>query len=570
MRVYQVRKRIRAAVVLYAAALFVASAFSLLPRSVAETPMETRCAELLADETMRPGELKREMEKCQEYMEHRIKVGEEKLDEQQADRLNTEQEIAVIDKEINRVLSSIQTIDGIIGDLGEEIIDKETAVEGLGEKVDDRKEFLTTLFRHLNETEQRGFVSLLLSNTTLSSYFFEENEYRSLRKVTEKSVSDIASLRHRIAASIEELREKKDEQGRIRQHQKASAQRVQEKRVEKDQVLKGQIEEENTTKEYLEAYRERAAKIRNRLFSLFGGGAISFNEALTYANEVSRETGIRPAFLLGVIKHESDLGKNVGTGTYRKDMHPTRDQPLFPKIIRLLGYDDPDELRVSARPGFGWGGAMGPAQFIPSTWVCYGGMVNRETGTCAMTKGSNVVRGTMTLQAGSSGPDVRRLQRFLNEHGFQVSSSGPGSPGNETSTYGSAVTRAVTKFQEHYASRILRPYNLTRGTGQVGPSTRSAINQVNFYGGDWEYRKEKDIVRRYTGNNRPSNPWNPRDAFFVSGVYLTELGALKNECTAARRYYAGSNWQSRVARLYCDGVLAKARDFEKDIAFLRQ
>ncbi|MDE0243560.1 MAG: peptidoglycan-binding protein [Candidatus Kaiserbacteria bacterium] len=555
---------------LYVTVLFVALAVHTVPYIEADTSMEAKCAEILADETTRPGELKREMEKCQEYMEHRVKVGEEKLNQQQADRLNTEQEIAVIDKEINRVLSNIQTIDDIIGDLGEEIIDKETAVEGLGEKVEDRKLFLTTLFRNLNETEQRGFVSLLLSNTTLSSYFFEENEYRSLRKVTEESVNDINGLRHRIAASIEELREKKDEQGRIRQHQEVSAQRVQEKREEKDQVLKGQIAEENDTKEYLEEYRERAAKIRNRLFDLFGGGAISFEQALTYANEVHAATGIRPAFLLGVIKHESDLGKNVGTGTYQKDMHPTRDQPLFPKIVKLLGYDDPNELRVSARPGFGWGGAMGPAQFIPSTWVCYGGMVNRETGTCSMTSTSRVIRGNTTLQIGSSGSDVKRLQRFLNRQGFTVASIGPGSPGNETGTYGSAVAQAVTRFQERYASRILRPYNLTRGTGQVGPSTRSAVNQINFYDGSWEYRRDKDIVRRHTGGNRPSNPWNPRDAFFVSGIYLTELGALKNECTASRRYYAGSNWQSRVARLYCDGVLAKARDFEKDIAFLRR
>ena len=62
-------------------------------------------------------------------------------------------------------------------------------------------------------------------------------------------------------------------------------------------------------------------------------------------------------------------------------MNPTRDVPEFLFLTNLLGID-PNSVKVSAAPSYGWGGAMGPAQFIPSTWACYAGIVNSTTGVC--------------------------------------------------------------------------------------------------------------------------------------------------------------------------------------------
>ena len=97
--------------------------------------------------------------------------------------------------------------------------------------------------------------------------------------------------------------------------------------------------------------------------------------------EHPEKQGVRSALILGVITQETRLGANVGTGTWQIDMHPTRDRPLFASITKTLGID-PDDSPVSKRPGYGWGGAMGPAQFIPSTWACFGGFINKRTGTC--------------------------------------------------------------------------------------------------------------------------------------------------------------------------------------------
>lgn len=83
------------------------------------------------------------------------------------------------------------------------------------------------------------------------------------------------------------------------------------------------------------------------------------------------------------------------------------------------------------------------------------------------------------LTTGSTGEDVRQLQRFLNGNPqTQVASSGVGSPGNESTYYGPATARAVSKFQELYAAQILTPLGLTQGTGGFYTSTRNQANSV--------------------------------------------------------------------------------------------
>ncbi|HEY4514374.1 MAG TPA: peptidoglycan-binding domain-containing protein [Candidatus Paceibacterota bacterium] len=84
---------------------------------------------------------------------------------------------------------------------------------------------------------------------------------------------------------------------------------------------------------------------------------------------------------------------------------------------------------------------------------------------------------TRNLKFGSVGSDVTNLQKFLNNDADTiVALSGAGSSGNETQVYGPATRRAVIKFQEKYASDILAPNGLTKGTGITGVSTRAKLN----------------------------------------------------------------------------------------------
>ncbi len=70
------------------------------------------------------------------------------------------------------------------------------------------------------------------------------------------------------------------------------------------------------------------------------------------------------------------------------------------------------------------------------------------------------------LATGSQGKEVLELQKCLN--------------GRTTGYFGSETEQLVIEFQEKYSQDILKPVGLTKGTGTVGPSTRSKLNEICF------------------------------------------------------------------------------------------
>ena len=98
--------------------------------------------------------------------------------------------------------------------------------------------------------------------------------------------------------------------------------------------------------------------------------------------------------MLAILTQESNLGKNVGTcnragdppeKSWKTVMKPDRDQEPFQTITSELGLDidtTPVSCPLKNKDGsqLGWGGAMGPAQFIPSTWMGYRSKVTALTG----------------------------------------------------------------------------------------------------------------------------------------------------------------------------------------------
>ena len=87
------------------------------------------------------------------------------------------------------------------------------------------------------------------------------------------------------------------------------------------------------------------------------------------------------------------------------------------------------------------------------------------------------------LKMGSSGEDVRRLQKFLNTHGYSVATTGTGSLGKESTLFGAATKNALIQYQEAHPAEILVPQQLTAGTGNFFNYTRNYVNGIVLSGG---------------------------------------------------------------------------------------
>ncbi len=86
---------------------------------------------------------------------------------------------------------------------------------------------------------------------------------------------------------------------------------------------------------------------------------------------------------------------------------------------------------------------------------------------------------SVNLKQGSTGPNVLALQQFLNmSPDTVVASSGPGSPGNETSYFGGLTRAAVNKFQQKYAAQVLAPVGLSTPTGNFFTYSRAEANAL--------------------------------------------------------------------------------------------
>ena len=80
---------------------------------------------------------------------------------------------------------------------------------------------------------------------------------------------------------------------------------------------------------------------------------------------------------------------------------------------------------------------------------------------------------TSTLKLGTTGSEVTLLKIILNSDSDTALN-----PKNSTNIFDLETVDAVNRFQEKYASEILTPSGLTKGVGQVGPSTRKKLNSI--------------------------------------------------------------------------------------------
>ena len=328
-----------------------------------------------ADVTRTKAELERELAE----VEKEILAQQELVEGKQRERVSLERDVAILTAQIEKSKLEIRQRNLIINNLGDDILGKERTIGSLNEKIERQKESLAQLIRKTNEIDDFTLIEIVLAKQNVSEFFSDLDSFDSIKKSLNESFVEIEDTKQVTEEEKDSLLSKQAEELELRKLQELQKQKIEQREDEKQDILAVTKGVEESYQKVLKEKKKTAAEIRTTLFQLRGTAAIPFEQALTYANEASRIAGVRPAFILGIVAEESNLGENVGTGNWRSDMHPTRDRPIFAEITERLGLD-PDLMPVSKKPWYGWGGAMGPAQFIPSTWVLYEDRIGRASG----------------------------------------------------------------------------------------------------------------------------------------------------------------------------------------------
>jgi len=320
-----------------------------------------------------------ELESQLASLEQEIKKQETILGNQQARSVSLERDVAIINAQVEKAKLSIKARNLAIQRLTDDIGSKAGTINELSSKLIRERDSLSQLLRKTNEIDQFSLPEVVLSNNDISEFFEDIDSFSSIKRALQDSFVKIENTKNRTEVEKNSLEDKRGEEVSLRRIQELEQKKIEQQEAEKKAILKQSKGVEAEYQKILKSKELTAAQIRAELFTLRGSAAIPFEKAYEYALHVSEKTDVRPAFILGVIAEESNLGENVGTGNWRVDMKAPRDTEPFLDITRRLGLD-PDRMPVSKKPWYGWGGAMGPAQFIPSTWILYEDRIAKATG----------------------------------------------------------------------------------------------------------------------------------------------------------------------------------------------
>lgn len=332
------------------------------------------------------------LEKCENYLGDLQGQYEDDIERTEQEKQNLANQIATLENRMTQLDQQIQQSEMRVRNLGVEIQGTQESIRKMNERIEVSKDHLAEVLKTVNREDEKTILEILIQDGDLSGFFNQITSLETLSTESKEILKEIRDIRNSLETEEEKLAREKEEAQKAAERQVLQRSESEAARQEHAQLYNLTEQEYQEQMEQKEFITERAQEIMDRRLALVGlpeSEVPSFGEALEVAKWVEERTGIRPAFLLAIITQESALGRNVGecyltdadtgagkrisTGSYVGNLMATppqssrNDPEKFLKITDLLNLD-PYETPVSCPFQVGYGGAMGPAQFIPTTW----------------------------------------------------------------------------------------------------------------------------------------------------------------------------------------------------------
>lgn len=341
-------------------------------------------------------ELKEEIKKVEEEIK---KVNTELKSTQQKTR-TLKREISIYNNKISKNELEIKETKLTIEEAEMEIGEIKKKIEEGEIKKEEYKESLRNLIKLLYIYEQDSVLEVLIAKDNFSDFLNGVDAIESVKDEVFESIVNLKNQKEDLSLRNEELIEQQEEKGQLIQIRAYQNESLSGLKVQNNELLDITKGEEKQFQQLLAENKNILPSLRAQLYDLQSlGQKIEIDDAFSAAERIGSMIGVRPAYLLGILKVESNLGKNTGSGNWEDDMYgcyirlskiyssreahyikrAETEKNAFFSIINRLDLD-PMSVRVSKEPTYGCGGAMGPAQFIPSTWLAYESRVSNVTG----------------------------------------------------------------------------------------------------------------------------------------------------------------------------------------------
>ncbi len=319
--------------------------------------------------------------------------------QKQGERQTLERDVSILDAKIKKAQLGLKARTIEIQRLGTQIGDKQIVINELSGRLDRQRQSVGQLIRKTHELDDFSFVEVILGNKNLSTFFEDVDRFQVIKESLRQSSNDLVDTKNMTAGQKSSLEDRQSQAVELKKQQELEKKTIEKNEAEKGRILKVTKGQESTYQSLLKQKQKTAAQIRQALFELRGTSGIPFGTAVQFAELASKKTGVRAALILAILSQESDLGKNVGqclvtdittgdgkgknTGTpFPGTMKAPRDTVPFQRITQALGLDWSTTPISCPAPG-GYGGAMGPTQFIPSTWEGYESRIRAALGISA-------------------------------------------------------------------------------------------------------------------------------------------------------------------------------------------
>ncbi len=432
-----------------AAVLFCAAAALIFGSAVAPTALpraagDTGTAGTAADSAAERAQLQDQLQQLEAQMEQY--EGQILSYKKQGSTLSGE--ISTLNAKIAKLNLQIQATNLTIAQLDREIADTQSHIVVTQNDIANKKAAIAGLMQNLYQNDQVSLIEVFLKNPHLSDFWSDAQNISLVQDNLRVTVQQVTDLQAQLTDQEQQFIASKQDAASAVAYQRQQAAEVSTTKGEKSDLLAQTKGQESKYQALLAQTRQTAAQIRNRIFQLLGGGELSFEDAYQYAKLAGGATGIEPAFILAILDHESALGQNVGQCNYQNAMRPS-DKPLFLALTQSLNLDPNTMLVSCANRDGAYGGAMGPAQFIPSTWNLYAGNISSVTGHSPASPWNNAdafVATALYLRDGMTGCKVTYSSVTAQERCTAAKYYAGSRWRNYLWTYGEAVVERAQSF----------------------------------------------------------------------------------------------------------------------------